>query len=63
MDRHEMDKIMLTAAHTLKACCVDRLACHAGTLEPTDCPLLGDCGLDPQYWSLPDIKEEEQAHD
>ena len=65
MDRWEKDREMIKAAHTLKGLCADRLACHAGTLEPTDCPLNGDCGMpmDIQYWTPPDIEEEGEAHD
>lgn len=61
MDRQEADKIMLGAAQAIKACCADRLACHAGAEEPTECPLHGECGLpiNPEHWSLPDIKKED----
>lgn len=64
MSRHEKDIAMLGAAHALKGLCADRFACHAGTLEPTDCPLVGICYEHPEAealerWELPDLKKED----
>lgn len=60
------DRELVAAAYTLLGLCYGRGACYAGTNgETTDCPLMDDlgCTLHAGDWNLPEIGEEDEAHD